>query len=59
MQFFADKGFDVTKMTVLAFLNQKGGTGKTTLSLNVAYGLALTEQRVLLIDADQQASANA
>ena len=45
-------------MTVLAFLNQKGGTGKTTLSLNVAYGLAQTDQRVLLIDADQQASAN-
>ena len=46
-------------MTVLAFLNQKGGTGKTTLSLNVAYALAHDNQRVLLIDADQQASANA
>ena len=45
-------------MTVLAFLNQKGGTGKTTLSLNVAYGLAQSGQRVLLVDADQQASAN-
>ena len=45
-------------MTVLAFLNQKGGTGKTTLSLNVAYGLAQADRRVLLIDADQQASAN-
>ena len=44
-------------MTVLAFLNQKGGTGKTTLSLNVAYGLAQAGDRVLLIDADQQASA--
>ena len=46
-------------MTVPAFLNQKGGTGKTTLSLNVAYGLAQAGERVLLIDADQQASANA
>ena len=45
-------------MTVLAFLNQKGGTGKTTLSINVAYGLAQSGQRVLLVDADQQASAN-
>ena len=45
-------------MTVLAFLNQKGGTGKTTLSLNVAYGLAQSGQRVLLVDADQQASSN-
>ena len=35
-------------MTVLAFLNQKGGTGKTTLSLNVAYGLAQEGERVLL-----------
>lgn len=42
-------------MTVLAFLNQKGGTGKATLSLNVAYGLAQSEQRVLLVDVDLQA----
>ena len=45
-------------MTVLAFLNQKGGTGKTTLALNVSFGLAQEGDRVLLIDADQQASAN-
>lgn len=45
-------------MTVLAFLNQKGGTGKTTLSINVAFGLAQAGRRVLLVDADQQASAN-
>lgn len=45
-------------MTVLAFLNQKGGTGKTTLSINVAFGLAQAGHSVLLVDADQQASAN-
>ena len=51
--------FGETGMTVLAFLNQKGGTGKTTLALNVSFGLARESARVLLIDADQQASANA
>jgi len=34
-------------MTVLAFLNQKRGTGKTTLSFNVVYGLAQNNQGVL------------
>jgi len=42
---------------VLAFLNQKGGVGKTTLATNVATALAIQKQRVLFIDADQQGSA--
>ena len=42
---------------IYAFLNQKGGVGKTTLSLHVASALARSHQRVLLIDADPQQSA--
>lgn len=43
-------------MPVLALLNQKGGCGKTTLSIHIASALA-AEGRVLLIDADPQHSA--
>lgn len=43
-------------MPVIAFLNQKGGVGKTTLSIHIAAELAATV-RVLLIDADPQGSA--
>lgn len=42
---------------VTAFLNQKGGVGKTTLSCNFATALALEGARVLLIDADSQHGA--
>lgn len=42
---------------IIAFLNQKGGTGKTTLSINVAHGLGLAGNRLLLVDADPQGSA--
>ncbi|MEQ8399696.1 MAG: ParA family partition ATPase [Silicimonas sp.] len=42
---------------ILGFLNQKGGVGKTTLATHVAGELARTNARVLLIDADPQASA--
>ncbi len=41
---------------VFAIANQKGGTGKTTLSMNFAVGLA-KHGRVLVIDADPQGSA--
>jgi chromosome partitioning protein len=38
---------------VIAIANQKGGTGKTTLSINMAYYLtAIKKERTLLIDAD-------
>ena len=41
---------------VFSIANQKGGTGKTTLSMNFAAGLA-KRGRVLIIDADPQGSA--
>lgn len=43
-------------MPVIALLNQKGGVGKTTLSIHIATALA-AEARVLLVDADPQGSA--
>lgn len=41
---------------VIAFFNQKGGTAKTTSTLNVAHALAERGKRVLAIDLDPQAS---
>lgn len=42
---------------ILAVLNQKGGVGKTTISVHIASTLALGGNKVLLIDADAQRSA--
>lgn len=41
---------------VLAFLNQKGGVGKTTMAFNIAHGLADKGHRVLCLDMDPQAN---
>ena len=43
--------------TVFAVSNQKGGTGKTTLSMNLAAGLT-RKGKTLLVDADPQGSAS-
>lgn len=42
---------------VISFVNQKGGTGKTTACINISAGLALKGYNVLLIDIDPQANS--
>lgn len=47
------------KLQVLAVVNFKGGSGKTTTATHLAQHLALTGHRVLAIDLDPQASLSA
>ena len=49
---------EIDRSLVIAMANQKGGTGKTTSTINLAVALAGVGFRTMVVDMDQQANAS-
>ena len=43
-------------MAIISILNQKGGVGKTTLSIHLTHALQLQGANAVLVDSDPQGS---
>ena len=58
MNMFLDNSEQGQHVRTIAFVHNKGGTGKTTSCLNIAGWLAKMEKKVLVVDLDPQGNAS-
>ena len=56
IRIFSLRGFILGQ--IISLVNQKGGVGKTTSSVNLASALALRDYKILVIDMDPQGNAS-